>query len=273
MTYDTALATCSLVYPAALDGAVEIAVAEPANRVFPARVSPGLGICVKVGSSHEVTINGRRATYPADSVALRAPGCVWSSLDGTNGFVSIDIAPDWLPEPGISGAMGFVGRRGFPDVAAVARRLATAESTIEADEILSDLVARAVSSGVVQSDALRDPGGVRGAVDDARDFLAANLAGRPTLDAAADAAGVSKFTLLRRFRRVVGTTPHAYLVMLRIARARELLADGAPPAQVALEAGFSDQAHLGRWFRRAMGLTPAAYARRSRRGPPASISL
>lgn len=261
MSRQTALATCSVVQPAALDGAVELAFAEPARRVFPARLSTGLGICVKSGGSHEVTINGRRASYPAESVAVRAPGCVWSSLDGTNGFISIDIAPDWLPEPGIAGAMGFAGRHSFPDLAAVARRLVSADSEIEAEEIVSDLVACAVGSGVVRSDALRDPGGVGGAVDDARDFLAANLAGRPTLEAAAEAAGVSKFTLLRRFRRVVGTTPHAYLVMLRIARARELLADGAPPAQAALESGFSDQAHLGRWFRRAVGLSPAAYAR------------
>ncbi len=59
-----------------------------------------------------------------------------------------------------------------------------------------------------------------------------------------------------------GLAPHAYLVQLRLARARRLLADGLSPAETAAALGFADQSHLGRWFRRAYGLTPAAYRAR-----------
>ena len=59
-----------------------------------------------------------------------------------------------------------------------------------------------------------------------------------------------------------GIAPHAYLVQLRLARARQLLASGQPPARVAMTLGFADQSHMGRWFRRAYGLTPAHYRRR-----------
>jgi AraC-like DNA-binding protein len=265
MSRHIALAKCSITRPAHLGGRVELAVAEPAQRVFPARLSTGLGVCVKWGGHHRVTINGRRALYPADSVAVRAPGCVWASLDGVQGFISIDIAAELLPESGISGTMGFLGRHAVPDLATVTQRLVSAESALEAEEIVAGLVDSVVGSGAVRSDGLGDPGGARGAVDDARDFLAENLCGRPTLEQAAKIAGVSKFTLLRRFKRALGTTPHAYLVMLRIARAQQLLAAGSSPVEAAHETGFSDQSHLGRWFRRALGVTPAAYANEARR--------
>jgi AraC-like DNA-binding protein len=34
-----------------------------------------------------------------------------------------------------------------------------------------------------------------------------------------------------------------------------------PPAEVAAEAGFADQAHLGRHFKRVVGVPPGAYQR------------
>lgn len=75
------------------------------------------------------------------------------------------------------------------------------------------------------------------AVAVSRAFLAENLTGRPTLAEAASAAGVDRFTLLRRFRRELNTTPHAYLVMLRLTRAQARLAGGAPAAEAAAESG------------------------------------
>ncbi|MBE9604029.1 AraC family transcriptional regulator [Acetobacteraceae bacterium H6797] len=79
-------------------------------------------------------------------------------------------------------------------------------------------------------------------------------------DALARAAGaVDRFQLARAFRREYGAAPHAYLVQIRLARARRLLAAGERPAAVAAQCGFADQSHLGRWFKRAYGMTPAGY--------------
>jgi AraC-like DNA-binding protein len=77
----------------------------------------------------------------------------------------------------------------------------------------------------------------------------------------AEAAGLSRFELVRRFRAQTGLTPHAFQVNLRVARARSMLASGDPPAAVAAACGFADQPHLTRTFRRAVGVTPARYAR------------
>lgn len=93
----------------------------------------------------------------------------------------------------------------------------------------------------------------------ARDYMHAHVEQDIGLDDLALAAGVDRFRLTRAFKAAFGLAPHAYLVQLRLARARQLLAGGWTPARVAMELGFADQSHLGRWFRRSYGLTPATY--------------
>ncbi|MBK5437335.1 AraC family transcriptional regulator [Pseudomonas sp. TH32] len=96
----------------------------------------------------------------------------------------------------------------------------------------------------------------------AREYLHAHLQQDVGMDELALATGVDRFRLTRAFKSAFGLPPHAYLVQLRLARARHLLARGAQPADVATDLGFADQSHLGRWFVRAYGLTPAAYRKR-----------
>jgi AraC-like DNA-binding protein len=96
----------------------------------------------------------------------------------------------------------------------------------------------------------------------ARDYLHANARYDIGLDQLAAVTGVDRFRLTRAFKAAYGMAPHAYLVQLRLATARRLLARGELPAMVAMELGFADQSHLGRWFVRAYGLTPALYRKR-----------
>jgi AraC-like DNA-binding protein len=98
---------------------------------------------------------------------------------------------------------------------------------------------------------------VRRAIEHLRDRLDAEV----TLDALADHAGTDKFHLCRAFRAEVGLPPHAYLTRLRIMRAKELLAAGVKPSEVAQRVGLYDQSQLNRHFRRLVGTTPGAYAR------------
>lgn len=94
-----------------------------------------------------------------------------------------------------------------------------------------------------------------------QDLLPARLADPPSLAELADLTGLSQFALLRAFRRQTGMPPHAYLNQLRVRRARLLLDRGQPPADVAAQTGFADQAHLTRHFKRVVGVPPAAYQR------------
>jgi AraC-like DNA-binding protein len=84
----------------------------------------------------------------------------------------------------------------------------------------------------------------------------------------AELAGIALLSthhLIRAFRAEVGLTPHAYVVDVRVRRARDLLGAGLAPAEVALRVGFADQAHLTRAFKARIGVAPGAY-RRALRG-------
>ncbi len=95
----------------------------------------------------------------------------------------------------------------------------------------------------------------------AREYLHAHLYEDIGLDQLAAATGESRFVVSRAFKAEFGLPPHAYLIQLKLTRARDGLAAGGTPATVAADLGFADQSHLGRWFRRAYQLTPAHYRR------------
>ena len=77
--------------------------------------------------------------------------------------------------------------------------------------------------------------------------------------------GMTRYDLCRQFRILFATSPHRYLLMRRLDFARERIHQECPLADVALDAGFADQAHFTRVFKSAFGLTPARY-RALRRG-------
>lgn len=95
------------------------------------------------------------------------------------------------------------------------------------------------------------------------EYLRANLSRRLTLDELAAQAGLSPFHFLRSFQAHHHATPQQMLMALRLYEAKRLLAAGMPPAQVALAAGLTDQAHLTRAFSRRYGVTPARYQRQA----------
>lgn len=79
-------------------------------------------------------------------------------------------------------------------------------------------------------------------------------------------AGLSRFHLLRAFRRDVGITPHAYLTGRRVAAAKQLLAGEQSLSGIAVGCGFYDQSHFSRAFKGWVGLTPGQYRRGLQRG-------
>jgi AraC-like DNA-binding protein len=106
---------------------------------------------------------------------------------------------------------------------------------------------------------------LRGQAPAARDAGLARLvrarldSDEPTLEALAHELGTHPSHLVRVFRREYGLPPHRYVVGRRLDRARRLLLEGMPIAEVATVVGFHDQSHLTRHFRTLLGTTPGAF--------------
>ena len=80
------------------------------------------------------------------------------------------------------------------------------------------------------------------------------------LESAVRQAGLSPFHFLRVFSKVVGVTPHQYLVRSRLKRAAKLLArEEIPVTEVALDVGFADLSNFVRTFGRAAGVSPRGF--------------
>lgn len=76
---------------------------------------------------------------------------------------------------------------------------------------------------------------------------------------------LSPNTILSRFRRMTGLTPHAFLMRCRLHRAMELLARGEKGiTEIASELRFSSSQHFATRFRLETGLTPTAWRERRR---------
>src|SRR5262245_40422714 len=93
-----------------------------------------------------------------------------------------------------------------------------------------------------------------------RDYLHSMYQHAVSIADLAQAAGVSGTQVIRAFSAGTGMPPHAYLVSLRVERAKALLREGRSAAEAALETGFYDQSQLTRHFKRLTGVTPARFA-------------
>jgi AraC-like DNA-binding protein len=94
--------------------------------------------------------------------------------------------------------------------------------------------------------------------------------GRARVEAAASSAGMGLRSFQTRFLECVGLGAKEYARLLRLqATIRALDGNDSPLSQVALDAGFADQAHATREVARVTGLTPArlrSALRRDREG-------
>ena len=91
------------------------------------------------------------------------------------------------------------------------------------------------------------------------------------LQKAAGQAGLSPFHFLRLFTRILGVTPHQYLVRSRLRRAARMLTDGDRLiSDIAYESGFGDLSNFVRSFHRAAGVSPREF-RQAARGERVAI--
>jgi AraC family transcriptional regulator len=102
-----------------------------------------------------------------------------------------------------------------------------------------------------------------------REYVDSHIDGRVLATDLGALVGLSETHFARSFKRAFGVSPYAFVIRRRLElAARYMLETDAPLSDIALQCGFTDQAHLGNRFREATGLSPAAWRRL--RGPQES---
>ena len=92
------------------------------------------------------------------------------------------------------------------------------------------------------------------------DYIAASLEGNINLEQLSAIAGVSPHYFSELFKQSTGRTPHTYVLLQRIERAKQRLRDPACSIiDAGLEAGFENPSHFARVFRRLVGTTPSRF--------------
>ncbi len=206
------------------------------------------GVCSGVAFLAEAgLLDGRRATTHwgvSDSFRTRYPRVDWRS--------DLLITED-------AGLFCGGGVNAASDLSLyLVERLCGHRVALEAARALLLGMPRMVQSGYAVLPLARPHGddGVR----KAEDHLSAHFRRDVPVDELAAVAGMSRRTLVRRFKEATGYRPGGYVQMLRIAAARSMLEDGAASIQrVAVAVGYDDAAFFRRLFKRHCGMTPAAY--------------
>jgi AraC family transcriptional regulator len=219
---------------------------------------------------------GRAVELVAGSLLVGHPGdeftCTHEHHHGGDECLSIAIAPELVE--GLGGGSEpwrVVALPPLPELMVLgelAQAAASGESSAGLDEVGLSLASRFVE---VASGARRDeprilPRERRRAVEAAL-FIDAHSQQALDLEAVASFAGQSQFHFLRTFSRVLGVSPHQYLIRARLRQAARSLADDTRSiTEIAFDVGFGDLSNFVRTFHRAAGMSPRAF-RKAALGP------
>src|SRR5262249_3864079 len=104
------------------------------------------------------------------------------------------------------------------------------------------------------------------------EYIEEPLDATPPLGQMAAVARLSVYHFARQFKAATGLPPHQYVIARRVERAKHLLQQGRDLslAEVAADAGFSDQSQFCRHFKRLVGVTPGRFRTPARTAYPAA---
>ncbi|MGH9882552.1 MAG: helix-turn-helix domain-containing protein [Pyrinomonadaceae bacterium] len=218
---------------------------------FRARAQNKGSVCV-IPSGHPFTVN-----FEAESEHLAIfldPSLVWRAAAESRVSNDMEVRESCAPSDPVINSIGLA-------------LLAELESENEGGRLYADSLANILALHLVRhystsgNGAPRFVGGLTGhKLRLVLEFIDANYARELNLTELAEVAGMSTFHFAREFKRATSTTPHQYLIKLRIERAKELLSRSEMPlVDVGFQAGFSHQSHFTRLFRRLTGTTPQSY--------------
>ncbi|MTI80349.1 MAG: AraC family transcriptional regulator [Firmicutes bacterium] len=133
-------------------------------------------------------------------------------------------------------------------------------SLIEQESYLLEMLTQFILRHSNDRFVTRNLGKENQAVKQICDYIESNYSADISISMLSRICNLSPFHLIRVFNNKVGIPPHAYLIQVRVKKARELLLQGYKPAYASYETGFVDQSHLTRHFKRITGITPGKYS-------------
>lgn len=236
----------------------------------------GYGVAVSRSWHCDVVYRGQRREVVPGTVFCSEPGEVHSTpgVRGVGSFSALMVEPivlsDYVAE--------HTGSRDLPHWAVIAekptpnlaRRLSALvgsvgredRNALQLQSAFVDLVESLLNEFVEKLPRPPRPNNLSArAAERIRECLHEDHGGKSDLATLAQQTGLSRFQVVREFKRRYGLPPCAYQLCVRVAHARALLQRDVSPAEVAATCGFADQSHLTRHFRRMVGTTPLRYAR------------
>jgi AraC-like DNA-binding protein len=257
-------------------GNLELLKASFVTHAFAPHTHEGFAIGVIELGAETFTYRRQLRVAPAGSIVLINPGEMHTgeALTTEQGWRYRMLYPDApMLQRAASEVMGHnAGVPFFPEPVVHDARLArlllylhaaleAGESQLERESRLLWTMAQLVVRYADDRPSIRPARGEQDLAARVRAHLQQHLSENVTLNDLSREINMSAFHLLRTFRDAAGLPPHAYLNQLRVARAKLLLREGMPIADVALTLGFSDQSHLNRHFKRIVGVTPGQFVR------------
>lgn len=210
---------------------------------------PGKLCLINPDTVHDGSPEGEGYLYRMIYPSMKLIRDIMQDLNGTEPTGTVTFTEPVVDDPELSDA--FI---------AAHRLMERKAAPLQTDEAMIGLVGRILMRhGKVAPAA--GTGRERHAIRRAKDYLMENLAENTGLETLAGIAGLSRSHLIRSFRKETGFTPHAFVIDQRVHLARRLLLRGVSPLDVAVTAGFADQAHMTRAFKARIGVPPGVFAR------------
>lgn len=131
-----------------------------------------------------------------------------------------------------------------------------------------DLLCTQLVRGHSSFGALPDPAAKRGGLADwqvkrVTTYMRSRMEEEIGLDELAALVHLSRFHFCTAFKKATGRNPHETLTMMRIARAKELLADpDMPVTEIGLCVGYQTPSSFAASFRKTVGMSPSEFRRR-----------
>ena len=240
---------------------------------FADHIHTGHVLWCSAGGGERYRIKKKNEILQQGSICIIEPGVVHSNgpfSKGSRHLCSLYLEEDFLHHLDTL-LTGYGGRQPCLPTAVIAHKqywqytialheaIITGAEQLRVEELLIPLFASLAKAAGANTLDIAGTGNARQTMERVVEYMYSMLQENLSLGMLAEIAGCSSFHFMRVFKLHYGMSPHAYLVQLRLERARTLLHRGESIANAAHYTGFADQSHLTRRFKQRYGLTPGLY--------------